>query len=175
MLSLIQSEIKRPLNFKKLRTLLPNYVKVARYDELKGKKTLTEVLGGKSVLIVLWNIHNAKHRVLNQPGHFFAISTRGPEPCVVFSSTGMTPREELFITQSDPTLLKRILPKGTVYNNLKLQTSNDSQTCWRWCILFSHMSSLGLKKFQSLFRKPSITIHDPDVIATLMTLILLFD
>ena len=108
-------------------------------------------MGRYSCLVVLWNIHDKQRRVLNEPGHFFLVSTRGPEPCVVFSSTGMTPKKELFITQSDPSLLERILPKGTVYNNFKFQVGNDSQTCWRWQIIWAHLAQMGLKKFKSLF------------------------
>ena len=169
---IIEREITKPLDLKKLRTLLPPYVKVAKYDQLLKVKTLRQAMGSHSVLILLFNIHDKKHRVLNEPGHFFCISTRGPETCVVFSSTGMTPKKELFITQSDPTLLKRILPKGTVYNDYKFQVSNDSNTCWRWQILFAHLSTMGLKKFQSLFARPNLHITSSDFLATLMTYIL---
>ena len=168
---ILKQEMTKTLDMKTLKALLPRYVKVARYDSLLKAKTLKEAMGGHSVLILLFNIHNSKHRVLNEPGHFFCISTKGPEPCVVFSSTGMTPKKELFITQSDPTLLDRILPKGTVYNNFKFQVGNDSQTCWRWQIIFAHLSQMGLKKFTSLFSKPNFHIHNPDMLATLMTFI----
>jgi len=170
---IIRNEIARTLDMSTLKKILPSYVKVARYDQLLRVKTLKQALGGHTVLILLFNIHDKKHRVLNKPGHFFCISVRGPEPCVVFSSTGMTPKQELFITQSDPTLLERILPKGTVYNNFKFQVTNDSNTCWRWQVLFAHLSHMGLKKFQSLFSKPNLHIHDPDTLATIMTYIML--
>ena len=173
MQTLLRSEISRTLDMKKLRSILPNFVKVARYDALRKAKTLKEAMGHHTVLILLFNIHNKKHQVLNEPGHFFLISTRGPEPCVVFSSTGMTPRKELFITHSDPTLLERILPKGTVYNDVKFQLSKDSNTCWRWNVLFSHLAHIGLKKFQKLFAHPRILISDPDMLAVAMTYILL--
>ena len=173
MQALIHSEISRALDTKKLRRILPNYVKVARYDSLSRSKTLKDAMGRHSVLILLFNIHNKKHQVLNVPGHFFLISTRGPEKCVVFSSTGMTPRKELFITQSDPSLLERILPKGTVYNNVKFQISKDSNTCWRWLVLYSHLAHMGLRKFQKLFGRPRILISNPDMLAVIMTYILL--
>ena len=120
------------------------------------------------------NIHDEKHRVLDKPGHFFVISTRGPEPCVVFSSTGMTPKKELFITQSDPTLLDRILPKGTVYNDKKLQMTKDSNTCWRFAILFAHLAPMGLKKFQALFTRPNLHITNSDQLATVLTFMSLY-
>ena len=129
MKSVIREEFKKTINIHKLRSLLPAYCVVKKYDQLRGN-SLKDIMGNKTVLVVLWNIHDRQHRVLNQPGHFWLISTRGPEKCVVFSSTGMAYKKELFLTQSDPSLLERVLPKGTIYNNVKLQTSNDSNTCW---------------------------------------------
>lgn len=170
---IIKREVSKALSTKDLRRILPRYVKVATYDSLLKVKSLKEALGGHTVLVLLFNIHDKKHRVLNVPGHFFLISVKGPDPCVVFSSTGMTPRKEIFLTQSDPTLLERILPKGTLYNDVKFQTNRDSNTCWRWMVLYAHLANFGLKKFQQLFRKPSFLIHDPDVLATAMTYILL--
>ena len=117
---IIRREMEKTIDMTKLRSLVPKYCTVRKYDSIKGK-TLKEVMGRYTVLILLFNIHDKRHRVLNKPGHFFVISTRGPEPCVVFSSTGMTPKKELFIPQRDPTLFERILPPGTVYNNKKLQ------------------------------------------------------
>ena len=167
---LIANESTKNLSMRDLRKVLPAYCTVKRYDLVRGK-TLEQVMGSATVLILLWNIHDQKHRVLNQPGHFFVISTRGPEPCVVFSSTGMTPKRELFITQSNPKLLEQILPKGTVVNDVKLQVNKNSNTCWRWAILFAHLAPMGLKKFQELFRNPSLHISNSDSLATLLTLI----
>ena len=168
---ILRNELTKTLDMKTLKSILPMYVRVARYDQLLKVKTLKQAMGSHSVLILLFNIHDSKHRVLNEPGHFFCISTKGPEPCVVFSSTGMTPKKELFITQSDPHLLERILPKGTVYNNFKFQIGNDSQTCWRWQILWAHLAQMGLKKFKSIFSRPNLHIRNPDMLATLMTFI----
>ena len=170
---IIKREVTKTINTSKLKNILPNYVRVARYDSLSKVKTLKEALAGHTVLVLLFNIHNEKHRVLNVPGHFFLISVKGPEACVVFSSTGMKPRKELFITHSDPSLLERILPAGTVYNDVKFQINRDSNTCWRWMVLYAHLAQMGLKKFQQLFRKPTFLIHDPDTLATIMTFILL--
>ena len=158
---------------KRLGQLVPPYCVVKRYDNIRGK-TLKAVMGKYTVLILLWNIHDKRHRTLDKPGHFFVISTRGPEPCVVFSSTGMTPKKELFITQSDPTLLERILPKGTVYNNKKLQINRNSNTCWRFAILYAHLAPMGLKKFQSLFSHPSVHLSNSDQLATALTLMSLY-
>ena len=173
MKSVIRSEFKKTINIHKLRSLLPDYVIVKKYDQLRGN-SLKDIMGNKTVLVVLWNIHNRQHRVLNQPGHFWLISTRGPEKCVVFSSTGMTYKKELFLTQSDPSLLERVLPKGTIYNNVKLQTSNDSNTCWRWMILYAHLAPMGLRSFQKLFHKPNIHINNSDNLCVLLTLMALY-
>ena len=168
----MRKEITKTLDTSKLRKILPPYVRVARYDELSNVKTLKQAMGKHTMLVLLFNLH-AKHRVLNVPGHFFLISIRGPEKCVVFSSTGMTPRRELFITQSDPGLLERILPPSTVYNDVSFQTNKNSNTCWRWLVLYAHLGKLGLPTFQKLFKKPQVLIHEPDMLATIMTYILL--
>jgi hypothetical protein len=172
---IINREIEKTIDMKRLGQIVPPYCVVRRYDNIRGK-TLKEVMGKHTVLILLWNIHSKQHRVLDKPGHFFVISTRNApaEPCVVFSSTGMTPKKELFITQSDPELLNRILPKGTIYNNKKLQISNNSQTCWRFAILYAHLCTMGLKKFQSLFTHPSVHLSTPDQLATALTLMSLY-
>ena len=171
--AVLRSEVGKTLDMKKLRDILPSYARVDQYDRLKNVKTLRQAMQGKTILVLLFNIHDKKHRVLNQPGHYFLISVKGPEPCVVFSSTGMKPRKELFITHSDPGLLERILPKGTVFNNVKFQINRNSNTCWRWMVLFAHLAQIGLKKFQTLFVKHQLVIPDPDTLATAMTYILL--
>ena len=153
--------------------MVPEYCAVKRYDQLRGK-TLKDVMGKYTVLIILWNLHDKKHRTLNEPGHFFVLSTRGTEKCVVFSSTGMTPRKELFITQSDPSLFERILPSDKVYNNKKLQLNRSSNTCWRWCLVFAHFAPMGLKKFQQVFSKPQIQLSTSDQLVTALTLMSLY-
>ena len=169
MQKILREESEKNMSIRDLRRIVPRYCMVKKYDQIKGK-TLKAVLGSHTCLILLWNIHDKKHRVLNQPGHFFMISTRGPEPCVVFSSTGMTPKKELFLTQSDPTLLDKILPTGTVYNDVKLQQGNDANTCWRFCIVFAHLAPMGLSKFQGLFRRKMHAIT-PDELVTTMTIL----
>jgi hypothetical protein len=170
---IINREVEKTIDMKRLGKIVPPYCVVRRYDNIRGK-TLKDVMGRHTVLILLWNIHDKQHRTLDKPGHFFVISTRGPEPCVVFSSTGMTPKKELFITQSDPELLDRILPKGTVYNNKKLQINNNSNTCWRYAILFAHLAPMGLKQFQSLFTRPNVHLSTADQLATALTLMSLY-
>ena len=170
--SLLRKALGKTLDIKELRGLLPSYCRIAHYDKLKNVQTLRQAMRGSTVLILLWNIHDKKHRVLNEPGHFYAISTRGPEPCVVFSSTGMSPKAELFMTQSDPGLLQRILPAGTVFNAKKFQKTRDSNTCWRWCLLFAHLAHMGLKQFQQIFWNNKLTITDPDLLSVAFTYLL---
>ena len=175
MQSIIQSEVENTIDMSKLRSLIPSYCAVRKYDSLRGKTTLKEVMGKYTVLIILWNLHNKAHRVLNQAGHFFVLSVRGPEKVpVVFSSTGMSYRKELFITQSDPNVFERILPKDTLYNKKRLQINNDSNTCWRWCLVFAHMCPMGLKKFQQLFSRPRVHLTNPDALVTALTLLSLY-
>ena len=171
---IINREITKTIDMKSLRRVIPSYCRVVKYDSLKNAKNLAEAMKRDTVLIVLFQIHDKKHRVLNEPGHFFVISTRGPEKCVVFSSTGMTPTKELMITQSDPKIFERILPQGTVYNNTKLQINKDSNTCWRWCVVYAMLAPMGLKKFTSLFARPSVSLTNSDQLITALTLLDLF-
>ena len=169
---IIRSEIGKTLDMNKLRQLLPPYCKVARYDEMLRAKTLKQAMGGNSVLVLLFNVHDKKHRLLNQPGHFFCISTKSKsDGVVVFSSTGMSPDHEIFLTQSDPNFLKRILPSDYKYNDVALQKDRDSNTCWRWIITFAHLAQIGLNRFQKIFRNANLHITDPDQLVTLLTYI----
>ena len=169
MQAIIREQIEQTIDMSNLKHVVPPFCRVVRYDRLKGK-TLKEVMGKYTVLIILWNIHDQKHRVLNEPGHFWCLSTRGPEDCVVFSSTGMSPKKELFITASDPELLDRILPKNTVINTKKLQLNKSSNTCWRFCLCFAYLAPMGLKKFTRLFSS-HLTLTTPDQLVTALTLL----
>jgi hypothetical protein len=169
---IIQTEINKTLDMKRLRYLLPPYCRVVRYDEILKAKTLKDAMGGKTILVLLFNVHDKKHRVLNQAGHFFCISTKNKQDgVVVFSSTGMSPKRELFVTSSDPDLLLRILPNNFKYNNVALQKGNDSNTCWRWIIVFAHLAQIGLKTFQDRFKNANLHVNNSDELVTLLTYI----
>ena len=168
MQAFIRKQSEKTISIDQLKKLVPHYCKVIKYDNLRGK-TLKDVMGRYTVLILLWNIHDKKHRILNEPGHFWCISTRGPEECVVFSSTGMSLTKELLITASDPLMLQKILPKKTIYNNVKLQSDGLSNTCWRYCLAFAHLAPIGLKKFQEIFRRPHLSLHTSDDLVTALT------
>ena len=62
--SIIRSEVEKTIDIRKLRNMVPEYCAVKRYDQLRGK-TLKDVMGKYTVLIILWNIHDKKHRTLN--------------------------------------------------------------------------------------------------------------
>ena len=173
MQQLLRSEITRTLDMKKLKSILPSYCKVARYDDLLRAKTLKDAMGSHSILVLLFNVHDRKHRILNEPGHFFVISTKKQGETVVFSSTGMSPSKEMFITKSDPSLLDRILPTNTVYNDYKFQKGKESNVCWRWVIIYAHMAQIGLTKFQKLFGNVNLHVSSPDFLSVLLTYILL--
>ena len=96
MQQLLTSEISKTLDMKKLKSILPGYCKVARYDDLLKAKTLKDAMGSHTILVLLFNVHDRQHRILNEPGHFFVISTKKPGETVVFSSTGMSPTKEIF-------------------------------------------------------------------------------
>jgi hypothetical protein len=158
---------------KRLSRLLPQKCRVVQYDHLKGKKTFKDVMMGDDCVIILWNLHDKKHRTLNQAGHFFCLAREGGRP-IVFSSTGMSPKKELFITQSDPGLFERILPANVTYNKVALQRNKSSNTCWRYCIAFAHLvgrAKLPMAQFTRLFSP--LHVASSDALVTLMTFLAL--
>ena len=172
---LISEGIVETLDMKDLQMALPRDVRVVRYDELLGKKTFKAVMGRFKALILLWNVHDKRHRLLDEPGHFFVLTTWNDKP-YVFSSTGMKPRKELFLTQSDPDLFDRILPENVAYNSKKLQGNGNSNTCWRYCLLFCHLVVRGRMKpqeFSSRLSRP-LHLHTSDQIVTGLTFASLF-
>ena len=86
----------------------------------------------------------------------------------------MSPKKELFVTQSDPTVFDRILPANVTINHKRLQLNGSSNTCWRWCLLFAHFAPMGLKKFQQLFWRPNLHLTNSDDVATVLTLMSLY-
>ena len=70
--------------------------------------------------------------------------------------------------------LLHILGKRYLYNTKKLQINDDSNTCWRYCLLFCYFSKLGLKQFVSLFSRPHVVLQSSDQLATALTLMTLF-
>ena len=174
MQKIINEAMSETLDMTVLGRILPPFCKVVRYDAILRAKTLASILGNKTFLVVLFNVHDTKHRLLNKPGHFFCISQKSKrDGTVVFSSTGMSPDHEIFLTQSDPKLLHRILPKNYKYNNVELQKGNDHNTCWRWMITFAHMHSdaINLQQFQKLFSNTSVHLNSPDQLVTALTLL----
>ncbi len=173
---IINSERKKTLDIRKLKHILPRTCKVAKYDDLLKCKTLKDAMGTHKTLVILFNVHDSQHRILNEPGHFFCISVANPKDGVVyFSSTGMSPEHEIFLTQSDPKLLQRILPKNFKYNDVELQKGKDTNTCWRWIVVFVHMAEkFTLKMFQKVFGSPSLHVNSSDDLVVLLTLMQLF-
>ena len=73
MQSLIRRDEEATIDMKRLSRLLPQKCRVVQYDHLKGKKTFKDVMMGDDCVIILWNLHDQKHRTLNQAGHFFCV------------------------------------------------------------------------------------------------------
>ena len=172
---LINEGITKNLDMKDLQRLVPARVKVIRYDTLRGVKTLSQAMRGNKALIILWNIHDKQHRLLNEPGHFFVLVLRNGKP-YIFSSTGMTPRRELFISHSDPDVFGRILPKNVAYNSVKLQGNKDSNTCWRYCLLFCQLvvrGGMDPRDFTRAISRP-LHLHSSDQVVTALTFASLF-
>ena len=167
---LISEGITQTLDMKDLQKALPEKCRVFRYDQLIGAKSLKQAMRGNKAIVLLWNMHDSKHRLLDEPGHFFVITVVDGKP-YVFSSTGMKPRKELFITQSNPDLFENILPENVAYNSTKLQGNGDSNTCWRYVILFCHLVVRGgmkPKEFISRLSRP-LHCHTADQVVSALT------
>ena len=154
-----------------LGKLAPKWCRVVKYDDLKSAKTLSDALKGKECLVVLYNVHSNKRKVLNMAGHFIVINAKSKkQPVEYFSSSGWTVSQELAATHSDASIFKRLLPKNFIYNSTKFETSGDINTCWRWCLARCVLAHITLKDFQKLFRQ-RVILKDTDDTIVLMTLL----
>ena len=173
MQALLKKEVKRPLSYEMLSTLVPKWCKVTKYDSLAKFKTLKDALQGKSMMVVLYNLHDRiSKKLVNAPGHFIVINARASgQPTEYFSSSGWSAGQEIAATHSDPKIFQRLLGKSFITNSIQFEGKGDINSCWRWCLarcIFGHMT---LKQFQLLFNK-KISVDDKDVCITLMTLLL---
>ena len=173
MQTLLKEEEKRPLSYEMLGTLLPRWCLVTKYDSLANFKTLKDALQGKEMMVVLYNLHDAKSkRLINAPGHFIVINARSKGQSVeYFSSTGWTPGKELAKTHSDPDIFNRLLGKNFVYNSVQFQRDLDINTCWRHCLMRCILGHLTLKEYQRLF-KQHVTLSSADDVVTIATLLI---
>ena len=172
---LIREATTKTLDMKSLQRSLPDKCKVVRYDVISRAKTFKEAMRGNDALIILWNVHDRMHRTLNVPGHFFVLTEVSGKP-YVFSSTGMSPKKELFLTQSDPSFFARILPNPPRYNSHKLQGNKEANPCWRYCILFCWMVVKGNMSPKDFIGRLSrrLLCHNPDEVVTALTFDSLF-
>ena len=171
MQTVLNQEKKRPLSIEMLGKLVPKWCRVVKYDDLASAKSLMQALKGKDCLVVLYNVHSNKRKVLNVAGHFIVINARSKkQPVEYFSSSGWTVSQELAATHSDPNIFKRLLPKNFIYNSTKFETSGDINTCWRWCLARCVLAHITLKDFQKLFRQ-RVILKDIDDVIVLMTLL----
>lgn len=171
MQSVLNQEKKRPLSIEMLGQLAPKWCRVVKYDALASAKNLKEALKGKDCLIILYNVHSNKRKVLNIAGHFVVINARSKkQPIEYFSSSGWTVSQELAATHSDPNIFKRLLPRNFIYNSTKFESSGDINTCWRWCLARCVLAHIPLKDFQKLFRQ-RVMLRNMDDTIVLMTLL----
>ena len=173
MQSLLKKEAKRPLSYEMLSTLVPKWCRVTRYDSLAKFKTLKAALMGKTMLVVLYNVHDRiSKKLLNMPGHFIVINARARgQPTEYFSSSGWSPGQELAATHSDPSIFKRLLGSKFTHNSIQFEQMGDQNTCWRWVMARCILGHLTLKQFQKLFAQ-KVHLSSKDETVTLMTLLI---
>ena len=173
MQALLKTEVKRPLSYEMLSTLVPKWCKVTKYDSLAKFKTLKDALQGKSMMVVLYNLHDRiSKKLINAPGHFIIINTRASgQPTEYFSSSGWSAGQEIAATHSDPKIFQRLLGKSFITNSIQFEGKGDINTCWRWTLARAILGHMPLKRFQLLFNK-KIHVSDKDDCIALMTLLL---
>ena len=173
MQALLKKEVKRPLSYEMLSTLVPQWCRVTKYDSLAKFKTLKDALQGKEMMVVLYNLHDRiSKKLLNMPGHFIIINTRASgQPTEYFSSSGWSVAQEIAVTHSDPKIFQRLLGKNFITNSTQFEGKGDINTCWRWSLARCILGHMTLKQFQLLFNK-NIHLHDKDDCITLMTLLI---
>ena len=169
----MKQEEKRPLSYEMLGRLVPTWCLVTKYDALANFKTLKDALRGKSMMVVLYNIHDPKSKkVINEPGHFIVINARAKgQPVEYFSSVGWSPGKELSKTHSDAEIFNKLLGKNFVYNSVQYQRDLDINTCWRHVLTRCVFGHLTLKQYQTLF-KQHVTLSSADDVVTIMTLLI---
>ena len=173
MQALLKSEVKRPLSYEMLSTLVPKWCRVTKYDSLAKFKTLKDALQGKEMMVVLYNVHDRiSKKLVNMPGHFIVINARASgQPTEYFSSSGWSAGQEIAATHSEPKIFQRLLGKNFITNSIQFEGKGDIQTCWRWCLARCILGHKTLKQFQLLFNK-KISVDDKDFCIALMTLLL---
>ena len=170
---LVAQEVKRPLSYEMLRRMLPSWCRFATYDSLSRFKSLKEALQGKQMLVVLYQVHDAKSKKLvNMPGHYIVLNTRAKsQPVEYFSSSGWAPSAELAATHSDKTTFTRLLGRNFIHNSVPFEKMGDMNTCWRWVLTRCVLGHVSLKDFQRLFNQKFMPKDSNDIV-TLMTLLL---
>ena len=170
---LVAQEVKRPLSYEMLRRMLPSWCRFATYDSLSRFKSLKEALQGKQMLVVLYQVHDAKSKKLvNMPGHYIVLNTRAKsQPVEYFSSSGWAPSAELAATHSDKTTFTRLLGRSFIHNSVPFEKMGDMNTCWRWVLTRCVLGHVSLKDFQRLFNQKFMPKDSNDIV-TLMTLLL---
>lgn len=170
---LVAEEVKRPLSYEMLRTMLPNWCRFATYDSLAKFKTLKDALQGKQMLVVLYQVHDKKtKKLVNMPGHYIVLNTRAKnQPVEYFSSSGWTPSAELAATHSDRNIFARLLGRNFIHNSVAFENVGDMNTCWRWVLTRCVLGHVSLKEFQRLFNQKFMPKDSNDIV-TLMTLLL---
>ena len=161
---------KQPVGIAHLRRSSPAYVRVMEYDELPKKGSIDQVFGKKyTAVIILYEMHTTKHRLVNGTGHYICIIKRGAKSYEYFSSYGLPPMAEIDATKSDPERLKSLLGSKLLVNRAKLQSKYHTATCGRWAFSRALLANLPLSQFVGFFGK-KVQVSKSDSLVGLATL-----
>ena len=157
-----------PLSLERIQKLCPNCTTIV-YDELPANPTINTLFKGKDACVVFYELHGNSQQSV---GHFSLILKVGKN-IEYFSSYGFAPETELNLTKSDAGKMKSIFKNVNIkVNSVRYQSTKDTETCGRWCILRYRFRKMDSKQFASLF-SGRVQLTSRDDIGTLATLALI--
>ena len=165
MQDILNFEERRPLDYNTMRKYAPRDCSVRLYDSLSRFKSIRAAMGSKPSMIVLYEMHDTKKRQSVGVGHYSLVLQGGKQ---YWSSYGYPIDYEISATHSEGTL--KSLMGDHSNSKIKYQAREDTQTCWKWCLLRATMHKMPETRFKQLFYSNPPRIKTPDDLVSLVTL-----
>ena len=166
MQDIISYEETKPLSYAMMKKHAPSWCSVRLYDGLSKYSSLKAAAGSKPCMIVLYELHG---RDETKVGHYSLVIL---EPKVRYwSSYGYPIDYEVSATHSKDTL--KDLMGDHSNDKVSYQRKEDTQTCWKWCLLRASVYKMPESRFKELFYNSSPKLKSPDDLCSVVTLGLL--
>ena len=168
MQDILNFEERRPLDYNTMRKYAPHDSVVRLYDSLSRFKSIRAAMGSKPCMILLYELHDTKKRQSVGVGHYSLVLQDGKQ---YWSSYGYPIDYEVSATHSKDTL--KDLMGDHSNDKVSYQRKEDTQTCWKWCLLRATLHKMPEARFKELFYKQSPNLKAPDDLCSVITLGLL--